>query len=41
MINYVIKDDIDGVFAYNDVGAIQLQNALRKIGKRVPEDVKL
>ncbi|MCJ2160102.1 LacI family DNA-binding transcriptional regulator [Leuconostoc mesenteroides] len=41
MINYVIKDDIDGVFAYNDVGAIQLQNALRKIGKRVPEDVKI
>ena len=43
IIQDIVKDiqtqNIDGVFAYNDIMAIQLQNALRTANIRVPEDV--
>lgn len=39
IVNYVIAESIDGIFAYNDIMAIQLQNALRDAKIRVPEDV--
>jgi len=38
IVNYVISENIDGIFAYNDIMAIQLQNALRDANVRVPED---
>lgn len=31
--------DIDAIFAFNDFSALQLLSTLRKLGKRVPEDV--
>ncbi|MFT9389074.1 MAG: LacI family DNA-binding transcriptional regulator [Leuconostoc sp.] len=39
IVEIVRTHKIDGVFAYNDMMAIQLQNALRKANLRVPEDV--
>ncbi|WP_260376510.1 substrate-binding domain-containing protein [Leuconostoc falkenbergense] len=41
MVSYIIENGIEGVFAYNDVAAIQLENALQKAGKRVPEDINI
>lgn len=39
IIDIVVDNKIDGIFAYNDIMAIQIQNALRKANLRVPEDV--
>lgn len=39
IVNLIVDQKVDGVFAYNDMMAIQLQNALRKANVRVPEDV--
>lgn len=41
IVNDVIQQNIDGIYAYNDIMAIQLQNALRKAGKRIPEDIRI
>ena len=41
IVDIVVDNKIDGIFAYNDIMAIQLQNALRKANLRVPEDVNV
>lgn len=39
IVDLIVAENIDGVFAYNDMMAVQLQNALRSANIRVPEDV--
>lgn len=38
---YVISEDVTGVFCVNDLIALGLISGLRKRGKRVPEDVSI
>lgn len=39
IVDLIVTEKVDGVFAYNDMMAVQLQNALRRANIRVPEDV--
>lgn len=39
IVDFISTEKIDGIFAYNDIMAIQLQNALRSANIKVPENV--
>ena len=39
VVNHIKNQKVDGVFAYNDVMAIQLKNTLESLGFNVPKDV--